>query len=199
MVVFYLRNSRAPDDKVVPITISLQLSGALSQLGDSRVEQFPLASGEDFPNLLDPEGDQIWTMVVSPPRDELDKDTNQPIPPQIVNIVSEDTLHLEIEAALGRIGSRINWPSILEDKSPPQLFSIEPPLDQNTNVSIWTNNVIRIKEPLPAAGLDLSTLNMKLNGLPVITSGIAELGENVEFRGNIFDFTLIHKPKRVFC
>lgn len=198
MVVFYLRNSRAPDDKIVPITISLQLAGVEGNLGDTRPDQDPTASGTDFPNLIDPEGDQIWIMVVAPPRDELDKDTGQPIPPEIVNIVSEDTLHLEIEAAMGRIGSRIEWPALLPDTTPPQLYSIEPPLDQTSNVSIWTNNVIRIREPLPAAGLDLSTLNMTLNGLPIVTSGIAEPGESVEFRGNIFDFQLIHKPKRDF-
>lgn len=198
MVVFYLRNSRAPDDKIVPITISLQLAGVAGELGETRSDQYPTATGTDFPNLLDPEGDQVWIMVVAPPRDELDKDTGEPIPPQIVNIVSEDTLHLEIEAAMGRIGSRVDWPASLPDTQPPQLVDITPPLNETTDVSIWTNNVIRIQEPLPAAGLDLSTLNVKLNGLPIVTSGLAEPGESVEFRGNIFDFLLIHRPKRDF-
>lgn len=198
MVVFYLRNSRAPDDKIVPITIALQLDPVYNTLGETRADQDPSASGTDFPNLLDPEGDQIWIMVVAPPREELDKDTGQPIPPEIINIVSLDTLHLEIEAAIGRIGSRVEWPSLQPDTSPPQLFSIDPPLDQTTDVSIFNNIVVRLKEPLPAAGLDLSTLNMKINGLPVVTSGIAEVGEDVEFRGNIFDFQLIHRPKRDF-
>ncbi len=198
MVVFYLRNSRAPDDKIVPLTIALQLDPIYNMLGETRVDQDPSASGTDFPNLLDPEGDQIWIMVVAPPRDELDKDTGQPIPPEIINIVSLDTLHLEIEAAIGRIGSRVEWPSLQPDTSPPQLFSIEPPLDQTTDVSIFSNIIVRLKEPLPAAGLDLSTLDMKINGLSVVTSGIAEVGEDVEFRGNIFDFQLIHRPKRDF-
>lgn len=198
MVVFYLRNSRAPDDKIVPVTISLQLDAVYSTLGGTRPDQNPSASGIDFPNLVDQEGDQIWIMVVAPPRDELDKDTGQPIPPEIVNIFSKDTLHLEIEAALGRIGSRIEWPSLQPDTSPPQLLSITPPLNQTENVGILTNIIFRLQEPLPAAGLDLSTLNMRINGLPVVTSGITETSEDVEFRGNIFDFQLIHRPKRDF-
>lgn len=198
MVVFYLRNSRSPDAKVVPVTVALQLDAIKAFDFDTRPDQHTSASGTEFPNLLDPEGDQQWILVVAPPRDELDKDTGSPIPPEIVNVVSEDTLHLEIEAALGRIGSRVDWPSILPDSTPPQLLSITPPLNQTTNVNILTNIIIRLQEPLPAAGLDLSTLNLRMNGLPIVTSGTAAPGEDVEFRGNIFDFTLIHRPKRIF-
>lgn len=198
MVVFYLRNSRAPDDKIVPVTISLQLDALKTYQGDTRTDQSPTASGTDFPNLLDMEGDSSWIMVVAPPRDELDKNTGLPIPPEIINVVSGTTLHLEIEAALGRIGSRVDWPNILPDTSPPQLVSIQPPLDQTSNISIFANNIIRLVDPLPAAGMDLSTLNFKVNGIPVITSGIAELGEDVELEGNIFDLVITHRPKRSF-
>ena len=115
MVVFYLRNSRAPDDKVVPITISLQLDATKLYKTPAREDQSPTASGTEFPNLLDPEGDRIWLLVVSPPRGELDKDTGQPIPPEFVNVVSEDTVHEEIQSAMGRIGERIEGPLLLED------------------------------------------------------------------------------------
>jgi hypothetical protein len=56
--------------------------------------------------------------------------------------------------------------------------------------------IYRITDPLPAAGLDLSTLNMTLNGLPVITNGTVESGETVEFKGNVFDLNMIYRPKR---
>ncbi|MBD3260703.1 MAG: hypothetical protein GF334_03365 [Candidatus Altiarchaeales archaeon] len=198
MVVFYLRNSRVPDDKVVPITISLQHDALKAYQGDTRSDQDPTASGTDFPNLLDPEGDQAWVMVVAPPRDELDKDTGLPIPPEIINVVSGTTVHLEIEAALGRIGSKIEWPNVLPDTSPPQLVSIQPPFDQTSDVSIFANNIIRLVDPLPAAGMDLSTLNLKVNGIPVVTSGISEPGEDVELEGNVFDLVITHRPKRSF-
>lgn len=185
MVVFYLRNSLAPDDKVVPITISLTLDP---------VKPY---QGVDFPNLNDPEGDLIWLLVVAPPRDEVDKDTGLPIPPEIINVVSESTVHAEIEAAMGRIGSRVEWPSLLADVQPPKLASISP-AQNATDVSIFSDIIYRIVEPLPAAGLDLSTLNITLDGLPVVTSGVADPGEDVEFRGNIFDFTIIHHPKKSF-
>jgi hypothetical protein len=160
MVVFYLRNGKAPDDKVVPLTISLQL-------------------------------------VVAPPRDELDKDTGAPIPPEIVNLISEDTVHEELQAAMGRIGSRVEWPALHPDTQPPQLADINPSLNAE-DVNIFSNITYRLKEPLPASGLDLATLNMTLNGLPVITSGVAESGENVDFSGNVFDLIVVHRPKRDF-
>jgi hypothetical protein len=185
MVVFYLRNSLAPDDKVVPITIALTLDSVVPY------------EDEEFPDLSVPEGDRIWLLIVAPPRDELDKDTGLPIPPEIINIVSEDTVHTEIEAAMGRIGERVEWPPLLADIQPPQLSSIEP-LQDATDVNIFSNIIYRITEPLPAAGLDLSTLNITLDNLPIVTSGVTAPGEDVELRGNVFDLTIIHRPKRSF-
>lgn len=187
MVVFYLRNSLAPDDKVVPITITLTLDAVHAN------------EGTELPTLEDPEGDSIWLMIVAPPRDELDKDTGIPIPPEFINEISEDTLHEELEAAMGRIGERIEWPSLSSDTQPPKLNSIDPPQNA-TDISILGNVLYRITEPLPAAGLDLSTLNIRFadNQLPIMTSGVAEPGEDVELRGNIFDLQIIYRPKRSF-
>lgn len=187
MVVFYLRNSLAPDDKVIPITITLTLDAVYAN------------EGTTLPTLEDPEGDTIWLMIVAPPRDELDKDTGIPIPPEILNVISEETLHEEIEAAMGRIGERVEWPPILPDIQPPKMTSTDP-VQNATDVSILGNVIYRITEPLPAAGLDLSTLNIRFadNQLPIVTSGVAAPGEDVEFRGNVFDFTIIYRPKRSY-
>lgn len=183
MVVFYLRNGRIPGGKIVPVTIALVLDAAKATLSSGT---------EFFPSLADPEGDQIWLLVLDTP--ELDGSGN-PIPAEIVNVVSEDTVHLEIEAALGRIGRQVDWGTPLPDTRPPQLLEITPPLDQTTGVSIFSKIIARIRDPLPAAGVDLSTLNMRLNGFPIVTNGSVEAGHDVEFRGNIFDLTLVHRPK----
>lgn len=199
MVVFYLRNSLAPDDKIVPITVTLTLDGIEAQEFPVREDQDPLGTGTGFTNLADPEGNSVWLMLVAPPRDELDKDTGIPIPPEFINVISEATLHDELEAAMGRIGERVEWPPLLVDIQPPKLTSQDPP-QNSTGVSILGNVIYRITESLPAAGLDLSTLNIKFadNQLPIVTSGVAAPGEDVEFRGNIFDFTVIYRPKRSF-
>jgi hypothetical protein len=184
MVVFYLRNSRIPDGKIVPVTVSLALDAVKNVL----------ATGTGFPNLDDPEGEQIWILTLDTPESDLAGD---PISTEIVNLVSKDTVHLEIEAALGRIGRQINWGTPLPDTQAPRLLEITPPLDQVTGVSIFSNIIARMQDPLPAAGVDLSTLNVRLNGFPIVTSGVAESGEDAELRGNVFDLTLIYRPKVV--
>lgn len=186
MVVFYLRNSRNPDSKVVPVTVSLSLDALKPGDTPVRPDQEPTATGTQYPNLMDPEGDQAWVLIAA--TTEPDADGN-PIAAEYINVVSTGTVHLELEAALGRIGSQVDWGTILEDNRPPRLLEITPSLDQVTDVPITSNIVVRLQEPLPAAGIDLSTVQMTLNGF--------DITDDVELRGNIFDLTLIYRPTRV--
>jgi len=187
MVVFYLRNSRNPDAKVVAVTVSLSLDTLKAQDSLLRPDQAAGASGTEYPNLYDPEGDQSWILIAE--TNEVDTGGIR-IEPEIVNLVTTGTVHLEIEAALGRIGSQVDWGTIQADNKPPKLVEITPALNQTTNVPITSNIVFRLQEPLPAAGIDLSTLRVILNGFDVTG--------DVELRGNIFDLTSIYRPKRIF-
>jgi len=194
MVVFYLRNSRAPFGKVVPVTVALTHEPVLASKFPTRSDQHPVATGTNLPNLLDPEANRIWLLTVS--TTERDSGGNR-IPPEFINLVSRDTVHLELEAALGRLGSKIDWGDLVSDNRPPRLLSITPPLDQITDVPITSNIIVRLQDPLPAAGMDLSTLNVRLNDFPIVTSGVAEFGKNVQFQGNVYDLTIVHRPKRI--
>ena len=195
MVVFLLRNSRIPSGKVVSVTVSLESDAVVDTLGKTRADQAPGGSGNAFPNLQDLEGDRVWILTLS--TTEKDGSGNL-IPDEIVNLVSLDTVNLELEAALGRMGRKIDWGTPLDDTQAPQLISITPPLDQVADVPITSNIVLRLQDPLPAAGIDLSTIQMKINGLPIITNGSVEPNMDVEFRGSAFDLTIIHRPKRIF-
>jgi len=192
MPVYYLRNSKAPDGKIVPITVSLNLE-VLDPV------PWPAATGTVFPNdpfpdTKDPEGERIWILTVS--TSELDSSGDK-IGIEVVNVLSLDTVHDEIEAAMGRIGEQIDWGTLLVDNVAPQLKSLEPSITQTENVSIVSNVVARIIDPLPAAGLDLSTLNMSINELPVISGGVAVSPNDIELRGTVFDTTVIFRPKRI--
>ena len=185
MPVYYLRNSKAPDGKIVPITVSLNLEVWWPS---------PVVTGTAFPDVQDPEGEEIWVLTVS--TSELDGDGNK-IPIEVVNVLSLDTVHEEIQAAMGRIGQQIDWGTLRVDDVSPQLKSLGPSIAQTENVPITSNVIARIIDPLPAAGLDLTTLNMNVNGLPVVISGAAAPPNDVEFRGNAFDKTIIFRPKRI--
>ncbi len=178
MVVFYLRNSKLPDGKIVPVTVSLNLDVVKGQL------TIPTASG--FPTKVDPEGEQIWLLTLSTP--ELDLSGNL-IDPERINIISKDTVHDEIEAALGRIGEQVDWGTILPDIRPPSVVELTPDINQTSNVKIGTNVIVRLKDELPAAGIDLSTVKMKVNDIDVTS--------DLEIKGNIFDLTLIFRPVRI--
>lgn len=179
MVVFYLRNSRNPDAKVVAVTVALSL--------DNLKGTNATITGTQYPNLQDLEGEGSWILIAE--TNELGLDGNR-IPREVVNVVTTGTVHLEIEAALGRIGSQVDWGTLQADTKPPKLVEITPALNQTTNVPITSNIIFRLQEPLPAAGIDLSTLNVKLNGF--------DITGDVELRGNIFDLTGIYRPTRIF-
>jgi len=194
MPVYYLRNSKAPDGKIVPITVSLNLE-VFDQV------PWPAATGtvypnDPFPDTKDPEGEGIWVLTVA--TSELDS-SGEKIGIEVVNVLdpSLDTVHDEIEAAMGRIGEQIDWGTLLEDNVAPQLKSLKPSIEQTENVSIVSNVIARIVDPLPAAGLDLSTLNMSINGLPVISGGVATASHDIELRGTIFDTTVVFNPTRI--
>ena len=186
MVVFYLRNSRNPDSKVVAVTVSLSLDNLKPQNAAVRPDQVAGASGTEYPNLADLEGDGSWILIAE--TNEVDTNGDR-IPREVVNLVTTGTVHLELEAALGRIGSQVDWGTLQPDTKPPKLLEISPALDQTSNVPIMTNIVFRLQEPLPAAGIDLSTLSVKLNDF--------DITGDVELRGNIFDLTGIYRPTRV--
>lgn len=186
MPVYYLRNSKAPDGKIVPITVSLNLE-ALKPVVQP-------ASGTAFPDTQDPEGEGVWILTVATTEPDADGDK---IPLEVVNVLSLDTVHDEIQAAMGRIGQQIDWGTLLEDNLVPQLVSLTPALTQTENVPITSNVNARIIDPLPAAGLDLDTLNMSINGLPVVSGGLVVSPNEVDLSGTPFDTTIIFTPKRI--
>jgi hypothetical protein len=186
MVVFYLRNSKLGDTKVVPVTVSLVNDVLQDTLS------IPTASGFIFPNKVDLEGEEVWVLTLS----TTEKDSNGDlIEPEFVNIISKDTVLQELELALGRLGEKIDWGVPLPDIRPPRIFSITPSLDQITNVDIDTDIEVRLKEDLPAAGIDLSTVLMRVNNFAVISGGVSIPGFDTRITGNIFDLTLRYNPK----
>ncbi len=186
MVVFYLRNSRNPDAKIVAVTISLSLDSLKPQDALVRADQFTTATGSEYPNLADLEGDGSWILIAE--TNEVDTAGNK-IAAEFVNLVTTGTVHLEIEAALGRIGSQVDWGTLQADTKPPKLVEITPALSQTTNVPITSNIIVRLEESLPAAGIDLSTVSATLNGF--------DITGDLEFSGNIFDLTTIYRPTRI--
>lgn len=184
MVVFYVRNSLNPDGKVIPITVALSSDVLKSGNFPIRSDQDPLGSGTQFPNLLDREGEQQWILILE--TTELDSSGNK-IAPEIVNVVTTGTVHQEIEGAMGRISDKVDWGTLKADTRSPELVEFSPPITNTTNVPIVSNIVARLQDSLPAAGIDFSTISVKVNNFDITS--------DVEFTGTIFDLTLTYRPK----
>ena len=184
MVVFYLRNSRNPDGKIVPITVALT-SDVIKAYPESVLDPTP-ASGTLFPDMADPEGDNTWILVVETA--ELDSLGNS-IDPEIVNVVTTGTVHQEIESAMGRIADKIDWGTLAPDNRPPRLAAFEPDISNTSDVPITSNIIARLEEVLPSAGIDFSTVRVKVNDFDVTA--------DTEFTGSPFDLRLVYRPKRI--
>ena len=179
MAVFYLRNSLSPSGKIVPITVSLSLDSVKAYAP-------PTVSGE-FPTLYDTEGDQQWLLIVA--TSEPDVDGND-IAPEFVNVVTTGTVYQEITSAMHRLGEQVDWGTLSPDIHAPRIAEFEPPLTNTTNVPITSPILVRLQDPLPATGVDLSTVVLRVNGFDVTSE--------VEVSGTPFDLTLIYRPTRVF-
>jgi hypothetical protein len=100
------------------------------------------------------EGEPIWLAEVA--TDEPHKDGGD-IPPEFINLVSLDSLDAEIEKAVETISAQIDWTPTAEDLRPPFVVSSYP---TEYEVSIESFVEIVIKDHLPAAGIDISSINM---------------------------------------
>lgn len=74
-----------------------------------------------------------------------------------------------------------------EDNWAPQIVEHYPSVSQE-NVPINSSIVIRVKDFLPANGVDLSTVSMVVDGFTV----------NPRITGNKYDYTFIFTPKPIF-
>jgi hypothetical protein len=105
---------------------------------------------------------------------------------------SEESVNDFIEKAVAELCALIDWSQLGIYSS--QLDSHAPiiveqfPLPNQTDVSIASPIVIRVKDPLPGVGVDESSVVMSVDGFPVTPKVV----------GNKFDYTFSYSPKAVF-
>lgn len=100
------------------------------------------------------EGEPIWIVEVATAEPHKDGGA---IPPEFINLVSLDNLDAEMEKAVETISAQIDWTPLDEDLRPPFVLSCYP---TEYEVSIESFIEIVLKDNLPAAGIDISSINM---------------------------------------
>ena len=162
MAEYLLRNSLSPD-KVVKCSIT-----------------FRKLTNRDM------RGEPIWLVHID--TTELHKDGGD-IAPAFIHLATLDNLELEINRATEKIAAQIDWGVLKEDTRPPVVSIIEPSGDLE-NVDIMSNVVFEIEDRLPAAGIDVDSIKMLVNGMDVTSE--------IDISGDAYKYRVVWKPfKRV--
>lgn len=103
------------------------------------------------------EGESVWVLIVGTTHPDLNGD---PIPPVVINDLSESSIDAEIENAISSMCSLIDWAIIQEDTDGPIYISYEP---TGEDVDIISDILIKVKDELPSSGLDFSNLSVNFN------------------------------------
>lgn len=135
----------------------------------------------------DERAEPVWLVHIV--TDEPHKDGGN-IAPVFIHLATLNNLDLEINNATEKIASQVNWGTLKEDTRAPIVSIVEPVGDIN-NVGIMSNVIFDIEDLLPAAGVDMDSIKVSVNGMDVT--------EEIEVMGDPYIYRVIWKPfKRVF-
>ena len=113
--------------------------------------------------------------------------TNEPhknggdITPSFIHLASLKNLGLEIDRATEKIATQVDWGTLKEDTRPPVVSLVEPVENGMVNVGIMSNVIFDIEDILPAAGIDIDSIKVSVNGVDV-TNELDITGDPYEYR-----------------
>jgi hypothetical protein len=138
--------------------------------------------GITFRQVVPKEGDgeAIWLVEIA--TNEPDVSGNS-IPPEYVNVRSLTYLGEEIKEAVENIAAKIDWTPLIDDTRVPYVDSIRP---SDYEVELETSIEIVLKEILPAAGIDIDSIIMTVNGFDVT--------DELEITGDPYEYKVIWNP-----
>ena len=200
MADFLVRHGLNPD-KVVRFSITI------TQVLDVPQHRPPEELLTEYPRL---EGDEVWILEIG--TYELDKDTGEEIPTEKINLTSLSDVDQAIQDTIEYMCRFIEWDPLKSDAQPPYVYwylpnddgEIEinwtPDRDEQeaivTDVPITTQVYFKIRDSLPAAGIDYSSVNVVFttwhseNNLPIEF----DITSEVELSGSPYDLQIYWNP-----
>jgi len=133
------------------------------------------------------DGDNLWTAEIN---------TLEPSTTVSGGIMRSRYIHLrtlqnlddEIEKAAADMCQEIDWTPRIPDRSEPYVYDTYPS-NQATEIDIDSTIWVAIKDSLPSAGIDISTIEAEVNGVDVTSE--------IEITGNPYDYKVKWKPSLV--
>jgi hypothetical protein len=110
------------------------------------------------------------------------------IPTEFIHLVSTVNLDTAIKKATENISSQINWEPLVNDQTAPSITNSSP--INNGVVDINSDVWFDIKESLPAAGVDISSVKMFVNDIDV--------SDQLDVDGNPYSYRIRWIPMRVY-
>jgi hypothetical protein len=114
-------------------------------------------------------GHGVWALQIT--TSQLTTDGSL-IPPVIREVISYDDLTSVIGDMINEMSAQVPW-DYLADSEPP-IIGKHFPTDNDTNVSVETSIQIWISENIPSAGLDLSSIRVKVKGFDLTNQLLVE-------------------------
>ncbi len=154
----------------------------------------------DYPRV---EGDVIWVVRVATTEPDINGD---PIPLRILHLASLANLNSLVQDAINEMCKVINWGDLQLDREGPFVYwyspndgSIEPGhYVTASGVYIGSDVYIKLKENLPATGIDLSTVEMyvTISGTdPTKDFGpTVDVSSEIELTGTPYDLQIYWEP-----
>jgi hypothetical protein len=120
------------------------------------------------------EGEAIWVLEIA--TNELDTLGNK-IRPRFVNLKTSNNVDEEVQDKIAEISALIDWSPFIDDNSAPIVEDV----NVTDDFSIEGALEFKIKEFLPAAGIDLNSIEVTVNGVDV-TSELNISGDPYEYK-----------------
>lgn len=135
------------------------------------------------------EGDHKWVLEIGTTHLDLNGDH---ISSKKINLLSHNNLDEVIEENLALLSAQIDWSPIVNDNDPSFVSDFSPTGD---NVEIISNVYFKIKEQLPSAGIDISTVKVYFdNGLKEF-----DITNDLIISGDPYEYAFEWKPdKRIY-
>lgn len=133
------------------------------------------------------EGERVWVLELGTRARDVAGDKILPV---YIHNVSESNIEDEINKAISSICNLIDWTEFEEDVKPPRLVYFKPTGD---DVSIDSFIEFKVKEELPAAGIDRSAMTVTLNN----GQHDFDITSELEVQGDPYEYVFRWKPPKL--
>jgi hypothetical protein len=122
----------------------------------------------------------MWTLEIGTTHPDINGDD---ISPARTHNISAQNVNEIIENSVAVLCAQVDWSPLMVDRYAPYVDETSP-IDGATNVSLGADVTIKLKDRLPSAGIDLSSMRIILNNEVQdfdITSEVSTTGDPYEY------------------